>query len=149
MSNAAPGWYPQPDGTQRYWDGKGWTEHTAPAPTEPVEKKTGGSGCIWVIVAAIALGGILWWLSGLGSKPSVSNESTAWSLCKTKMSGRLKAPATAGYPMLSELNWTKSGSTYTFPAWVDAENSFGAQIRTRFTCTATDTHDGMFTVSVS
>jgi hypothetical protein len=25
-----PGWYPQPDGSQRYWDGKAWTEHTAP-----------------------------------------------------------------------------------------------------------------------
>ena len=24
-----PGWYPQPDGTQRYWDGREWTEHTA------------------------------------------------------------------------------------------------------------------------
>lgn len=24
------GWYPQPDGTQRYWDGSAWTEHTAP-----------------------------------------------------------------------------------------------------------------------
>lgn len=29
------GWYPQPDGTQRYWDGTAWTHHTAPgsAPT--------------------------------------------------------------------------------------------------------------------
>lgn len=26
----APGWYRQPDGTQRYWDGRAWTEHTAP-----------------------------------------------------------------------------------------------------------------------
>ena len=34
MSNPA-GWYPQPDGQQRYWDGEQWTEHFAPgaAPT--------------------------------------------------------------------------------------------------------------------
>lgn len=26
------GWYPAADGSQRYWDGTQWTEHTAPAP---------------------------------------------------------------------------------------------------------------------
>ncbi|NYI41886.1 DUF2510 domain-containing protein [Demequina lutea] len=31
MTQAAAGWYPQPDGTQRYWDGSAWTEHIAPA----------------------------------------------------------------------------------------------------------------------
>jgi Domain of unknown function (DUF4429)/Protein of unknown function (DUF2510) len=29
MSSPA-GWYPQPDGRQRYWDGELWTEHFAP-----------------------------------------------------------------------------------------------------------------------
>ena len=29
MSNPA-GWYPQPDGRQRYWDGQQWTEHFGP-----------------------------------------------------------------------------------------------------------------------
>lgn len=28
-----PGWYAQPDGTQRYWDGQQWTNHVAPAPS--------------------------------------------------------------------------------------------------------------------
>jgi len=33
---ANPGWYPQSDGTQRYWDGQQWTEHAAPgAPQAP------------------------------------------------------------------------------------------------------------------
>ena len=33
MSNQAPaGWYPQPDGSQRYWDGETWTAHHAPLP---------------------------------------------------------------------------------------------------------------------
>ena len=32
MTQDAPaGWYPLPDGTQRYWDGTAWTDHTAPA----------------------------------------------------------------------------------------------------------------------
>lgn len=29
MTQAPAGWYPQPDGTQRYWDGSAWTEHIA------------------------------------------------------------------------------------------------------------------------
>lgn len=32
---AAPGWYPTPDGQQRYWDGRQWTNHVAPAATQP------------------------------------------------------------------------------------------------------------------
>lgn len=29
--NAPANWYPQPDGSQRYWDGSQWTEHIVPA----------------------------------------------------------------------------------------------------------------------
>ena len=32
MSTPA-GWYPQPDGQQRYWDGEQWTENFAPGGT--------------------------------------------------------------------------------------------------------------------
>jgi hypothetical protein len=28
----APGWYPQPDGSNRWWDGAAWAEHSAPPP---------------------------------------------------------------------------------------------------------------------
>ncbi len=35
--SAQPGWYGQPDGRQRYWDGQAWTQQTrlVPAPTAP------------------------------------------------------------------------------------------------------------------
>ena len=35
MSTPA-GWYPQPDGRQRYWDGQRWTEHVAPGIAGPI-----------------------------------------------------------------------------------------------------------------
>lgn len=31
-SAVPPGWYPEPGGDLRYWDGTEWTEHRAPAP---------------------------------------------------------------------------------------------------------------------
>ncbi|HEY3409386.1 MAG TPA: DUF2510 domain-containing protein [Propionicimonas sp.] len=31
MSLPAAGWYPQPDGSHRYWDGQGWTTHVVSA----------------------------------------------------------------------------------------------------------------------
>lgn len=34
MTQQTPaGWYPQPDGSQRYWNGVQWTDHSAPAAT--------------------------------------------------------------------------------------------------------------------
>ena len=36
MAQYAPaGWYPQPDGTERWWDGQMWTAHSRPQPPPP------------------------------------------------------------------------------------------------------------------
>jgi len=36
------GWYPQPDGRQRYWDGQQWTENFAPGAAPVTTPATGG-----------------------------------------------------------------------------------------------------------
>ncbi len=46
--NAPAGWYPSGDGSQRYWDGSQWTEHSAPmamagAPQQPGGVAVGGA----------------------------------------------------------------------------------------------------------
>jgi len=35
MANYPPAWYPQPDGTERWWDGLSWTPHVRGNPTQP------------------------------------------------------------------------------------------------------------------
>jgi TM2 domain-containing membrane protein YozV len=34
-TNAPAGWYPQRDGTERWWDGQAWTAHSRPMPPPP------------------------------------------------------------------------------------------------------------------
>jgi hypothetical protein len=70
---AAPaGWYPGPDGLQRYWDGQQWLEIPAPeiVPTtpDPTPPAGGGrpkrslilAGVAVAVVVALALGGVAW-----------------------------------------------------------------------------------------
>ena len=33
--NAPAGWYPQEDGTERWWDGRAWSSHSRPVPPPP------------------------------------------------------------------------------------------------------------------
>lgn len=40
MSTAPPGWHPQPDGRERFWDGQQWTDQFR----QPEDPKQQGSG---------------------------------------------------------------------------------------------------------
>lgn len=56
---AAPGWYPDASGTQRWWDGTAWTDHTAhaPAATQMQQRTPLPAGTqvdnVWVWVVAL------------------------------------------------------------------------------------------------
>ncbi|MCS0499678.1 DUF2510 domain-containing protein [Protaetiibacter mangrovi] len=58
-SAAAPGWYPDGSGGQRWWDGRGWTEHTAPGAgvaqpaTRPALPEGTRVDTVWVWLVAL------------------------------------------------------------------------------------------------
>lgn len=95
-------------------------------------------GCLGIIVV---MGLIVW---GLASCVSGCNENTrkrniesmkngdlieAKMLCEDRINSILKAPSTAKIVFETK---DKSDSSYRFSGYVDAQNSFGAMIRNRF-----------------
>jgi hypothetical protein len=85
MTTAA-GWYPQPDGRQRYWDGEKWTEHYAPGqPVTPPAVTQGATSLVtsrnWFLrhkvitaIGAVVLLGVISNLAsgGATSKPAAT-----------------------------------------------------------------------------
>jgi hypothetical protein len=62
-------------------------------------------------------------------------------MSKQFMEKRLKAPSTADFPWYSNSEVSvihRGGGTFDVRSYVDAQNSFGAQIRTHYTCTLKD-----------
>lgn len=78
--------------------------------------------------------------SSSSSTPSTSwqtsdNSSLAYIAMEEHVKRQLRTPSTAEFPSHREKqsHTTKRGNnTYVINSWVDAENAFGAQVRTRF-----------------
>lgn len=57
--------------------------------------------------------------------------------CQAKVSERLSSPSSAKFPLFSggDVNARQvNDSTYSVMAWVDAQNAFGATVRSSFLC---------------
>lgn len=81
-------------------------------------------------------------------KTKSDNSNSKYSEDKTKLiikmyvediiKEKLKSPSTAKFPSLSDWSiYEKSYNTYSVSSYVDAENGFGAEIRTYFSLTVT------------
>lgn len=100
-----------------------------------------------VLLALVLLGGA--WLIIRGpDKPKTAAEQAAEyqpsaadaeRMCREHVTNQLKAPSTAKF---GDIRTRGFGSEYTVTGWVDAENSFGATLRTRWECTAIHTGGG-------
>lgn len=69
--------------------------------------------------------------------PNADRSSMAYIQCKDFVKSRLKSPASAEFPSYSSATVYKPSpdmQQYTVTAYVDAQNSFGANLRSRFIC---------------
>lgn len=66
-----------------------------------------------------------------------TEKATCWALAKEVVLEKLKSPSSAEFPTYgnSGVTITCAGNLYTVKGYVDADNSFGASIRTTFTVT--------------
>lgn len=65
--------------------------------------------------------------------PTKDDAQIAVVLCQMQVKDSLKAPRTADFPWGAQASF--NGKTATVASYVDAENSFGALIRTHYVCT--------------
>lgn len=90
-------------------------------------------------VIALAVAGLL-----LAGCSGASREDVAKDSCRAHVLASLKTPTTA------QFTWgpvTHDGLAYTVPGAVDAQNSFGAMVRTAFSCQASDAaHAGTMSI---
>lgn len=110
-----------------------------PKPTPAQKSQSNSNAVIILILLGICLG--LWALSALSRRlnppkptPDVGSDIGAALICQEFVSDRLKSPASAEFQRSYESDVSKAGSMYTVKAYVDSENSFGAMIRTYYTC---------------
>ena len=76
--------------------------------------------------------------SGGGGVSDDVKEMGAVLVCRDYAAGRLKAPSTAKFQRSSDAVVTRLGvNKYRVKSYVDAENSFGAMIRTTYLCAVT------------
>lgn len=61
----------------------------------------------------------------------------AWDMCSEFVRDRLKAPKTADFAEYRDVGTSviRSGRRFVVDGYVDAENSFGANLRTQYICT--------------
>ncbi|MDV6376450.1 hypothetical protein [Deinococcus arenicola] len=128
------------------------TPTAQPAPAPSAEDKKGPGCGTWTLygLGLLLLIGIFQQCSGnsapstSSSPPSEPSESTRLSsfgyTCEELVKDNLKAPATAKvsnyYTDQREGRLTGTfASGYTWNSYVDSQNSFGANLRTRFACT--------------
>lgn len=94
------------------------------------------------LVVIVVLAGTILLLSVpffLSEKPDVPDSYDAAKMCEDFVKDRLKTPGAAKFPDPYDLRdkgfLTSVGENrFTVKSWVDSQNSYGALLRTRFTC---------------
>ncbi len=103
------------------------------AAPQPAAKKNGGGWIALGVAAVIAVCVIGSAVKGCGGSSGQDDGSaSATAGCEELVKDRLKAPSTAEF---SGESADGSAGSYTVTGDVDSQNSFGAMLRSHFTCT--------------
>lgn len=102
------------------------------------EKKTNTTGAALFTIGLIVFGVIIWFgitLSKNQSKSNVVSDYEIVNACEKFIENNLKAPKSAEFPPESKAVIDRiANNLFEVVSYVDAQNSFGAMIRTFYTC---------------
>lgn len=113
-----------------------------PSCGKPVPDKNAALGvgaCLALVVVLLIIG----WVNTTffhGSDPTADDrQSAAVEACRESVRAQLKSPGSASF---SGEQYRETNDVYSITGQVDAENSFGASLRSDFTCVAEPVGDG-------
>lgn len=112
------------------------------APPQKTARKR-NNGCL--IAFVIVVGAIILLVLAMASCSKNSGRSDdldAWTCAQTIVKDKLKSPSSADFCAMKEATIKSNGDKYTITGYVDADNSFGANVRSTFTVTFTLTDKG-------
>ena len=92
-----------------------------------------------LIVIAALLGGVGYYANYKQSPEQVEKREKllVYEHCKKEVLKKLKSPASAVFPEeMPDLTPSEEGSGYQFTSYVDSQNSYGAIIRSNYSCDA-------------
>lgn len=109
---------------------------------KPIEKAVAVLGALLLVVVALSFASSQ---SGQAKPDDLTNDARV--ACHAQVESRLKAPSTAEINDADEAGGPQG--PWTFRGTVDAENSFGAKIRSGWTCRIARTDQGWDVQSVT
>jgi hypothetical protein len=90
-------------------------------------------GCLGLIGVAVAFFIVIALVANGGE--DAGSETAAFVMCQDFVKDQLRSPSTARFPTVREATITSAGSdAYQVRSHVDAQNAFGAEIRTEWLC---------------
>jgi len=90
----------------------------------------------WVFWAGVGLVGMFVVASNAeGDRPVPGTDSGAFAACTGYVEEQLRSPSTAQFPKVSDATTTSTEQQdWTIRSHVDAQNAFGAEVRTNWRC---------------
>lgn len=100
------------------------------------DTKQKGIGCLVLIVLLVIIGVWIGSCDGGDQEPRPEHDAiAAYSMSQVFAEDHLKAPSTAKFPVFTEDQVVHAGDgEYIVSSYVDAQNSFGAMVRTHYLC---------------
>lgn len=178
MTQPPAGWYPDQRNSQllRYWDGAQWTERYELAPkgaeappqgapvavappvapgaqAAPAKKPMSMFGKSIILIAIVGIVGGAFSIYGALNKDKQESpknlEVLARMACEGVVEQNLKSPTSASYSSVVTGGAGTQHGPWTVEGTVDADNSFGAKIRSSYVCTTKMDGDRMVATLVS